>query len=119
MSRPNSYDATGPFLQNGVRFALVEHLGRGGRPIVFRSLDALCRAIHRRRRGAPLQLADHKMHMGGKWGERRTVGVYTQSDTGQPISFIGWAWLDGASWRALQAALYDVEPNPAERAEAA
>ena len=105
-------------MPNGVRFALLTSLT--SKPIAFAQLDQLCRRIHRDRRGAQLQLKDHKVHLDGDGPEgRRMVGVYTLSESSTPSGFLGWAWADGASWRALQAALFAVEPNTATRAEAA
>ena len=107
-----------PYMPNDVRFALLPTLT--SKPITFPKLDQLCRRIHRERRGAPLQLKDQKVHLYGDGPEgRRMVGVYTLSDSSTPSGFLGWAWADGASWRALQAALFEVEPNTAVRAEAA
>ena len=101
-----------------VRFALLQTLT--SKPIVFASLDQLCRRIHRDRRGGKLQLKDDKVHLDGRSTEgSRMVAVYTLSESGTPQGFLGWAWLNGASWRALQAALFAAEPNTAVRAEAA
>ncbi len=107
-------------MHHDVRFALIHTLTNATKPTLCSSLDSLCKRIHRARGEATLELQDFTLHLQGDGLEgRRAVAVYTLSDTGMRERFIGWAWLDGASWRALRAALYAIKPNTEVRAEAA
>ena len=93
-------------MRSDVRFALIPTLSKATKPTVFASLDNLCRRIHRLRGEAPLQLEDHTLYLQGDGLEgRRADAFYTLAESGTRDRFLGWAWLDGASWRALQAAL--------------
>lgn len=100
-------------------YALITSLPASEKPVAFQTADALAARIHKMRRGAALELADVNLTFKGETAPRRAVAVYTQNDGGARDSFIGYAWIGGQSWRALRTALYAIEPNCAERAEAA
>jgi hypothetical protein len=100
-------------------FALITSLPRTEKPTGFQTLDALAARIHKLRRGAALSHDDVNLTFKGQAAARRAVAVYTQDEGGTRDSFIGYAWLNGQSWSSLSAALYAIEPNSSERAEAA
>lgn len=100
-------------------FALLTSLPANDKPVGFQTIDALAARIHMMRRGAPLSLSDVSLTFKGDRASRRAVAVYTQDESGSRDSFLGYAWVNGQSWRALSTALYAIEPNSAERAEAA
>lgn len=100
-------------------FALLDSHPASDKPRTFRTVDALAARIHQLRQDAALNLADFDLTFAGENAPRRTVAVYTQDESGSRTGFIGYAWVNGRSWRALQAALYAQHPNTIERAEAA
>jgi hypothetical protein len=85
------------------------------KPRAFDSAQALARAIHRRREGRAIEVKDAVLTRG--LAHLDAVGVYTLDEAGVRDRFLGFAYLAGAGWRALQAELYAAAPNPAPRAE--
>lgn len=100
----------------GVRFCLVDGIGLYARKVAYASARDLAAALHRRRRGQALQLEDQRLVCGHCSAD--VVAVYTTDESGYRSGFLAYAWLNGAGWRALQAELYALDPNPAPRAEA-
>lgn len=107
-----------PFMPADARFALMTDLQPSTRPIVFPDLDGLCRAIHRRRGAAGLELVDVTLN-GWRDQPRAAVQIWRRDDLGQRERQLGFAWLDGRDRRALEAALYRQQPRTGRWAEAA
>jgi hypothetical protein len=101
----------------GVRFGLFPEIGCTEPTRAFASAAELAGALQRRRGGRPIQLQDQRLVCGRC--EADVVAVYTLDEGGYRDAFLGFAYLAGAGWRALQAELYAAERNPAARAEAA
>lgn len=98
----------------GVRYALVPRMEpRGKKPFGYDSLAALARRIHRDRAGDALQLKPARLRF---QDEIRDVVEILAEDAGGRVRRIGFAWIGGAHWRVLEAAL-DAE-LPTARLEA-
>lgn len=92
-----------------VRFALYPDIGGSARPMVFPSLDRLCRRIHRERDGAAIELLDAPLMLGGE-ALADCVSIWTRDAAGMRDRFLGAAFAEGRDRQQLQAALYDAEP---------
>lgn len=109
-----------PAVPAAARFALLpDRETARTKPRLFSSGLGLAAAIHALRRDRPIQLEGQTV-TGPDGTARRMVAVYVHDDLTQSRSeFLVRAYVDGGDVRALQALLYRVAPNPAERAEAA
>lgn len=90
-----------PDVPKGVRFALVT-AEAAAKPWAFASLAELALRIHRDRRADGLQLSP--VHIRFRDGPRHAVQVMAQ-DAGGRTRLIGYAWISGRPWEALQEAL--------------
>lgn len=105
-----------PLVPAGVRYALLDAPTRmTQKPRAYDSAQALARAIHRRREGRAIQLKPAELVRG--LCKVAAIGVYTLDEAGALDRCLGFAYLAGGDWRALQAELYAADPNPAPRAE--
>ncbi|MDP3853176.1 hypothetical protein [Phenylobacterium sp.] len=100
-------------------YALLANLHPLTKPMVFADLSALARRIHRDRQGQALQLRNDRVHLAFDGSIRRVVAVYGEDQVGQRTRFIGYAWLNGRDWEALQAALDAAEPMARQTARRA
>lgn len=108
-------DLRRPDLPSAVRYALIRRPTIGSeKPVAYPSLPELARAIHRARRGRALQLVNTSLQLRSEAEARDGVSVWTLTDDGHRGDYLGWAWLGGADSRALQAALFAVQPIAAE-----
>ncbi len=90
-----------PVLPRDAMFALVT-ADAGDKPYVYGTLPDLARRIHRDRGRDGLQL--RAVHVRFKDGPRKAVQVMAM-DAGGRTRLIGYAWISGRPWEALQAAL--------------
>lgn len=102
-----------PHLPRGVRYALLWSRPAGHaaahKPFVYASAAELARALHRRRAGAPIQLADVAILVEPRrCPDAPTPGVSVWAmdpHTGARDRFLGWAYADGGGRHQLQFAL--------------
>jgi hypothetical protein len=99
-----------------IRYGLIEQIGCTRRTRAYAGLQDLARAVHRRRGEAALFLEDQRLVCGHC--EAKVVAVYTMDESGYRSGFLGFAYLEGAGWRTLQAELYALQPNRTPHAEA-
>lgn len=90
-----------PYVPSGYRFALVT-ADAHRKPAVFHDLAQLARRIHADRDGEALQLTPVRVRF--RDGPRHAVQVMAH-DAGGRARLIGYAWISGKPWEALQAAL--------------
>ena len=105
-----------PHLPIEHRFALLEAAGHGVKPKVYGDVASLARAIHRRRHGQALCLKPDRIMCRDQVGPQPVVAIYGEDQVGNRTRFIGYAWIHGADWRLLQAALFEAEPPQLEAA---
>lgn len=90
-----------PHVPPGVRYALITADG-AAKPFAFGDLADLAARIHRDRADDALQLTPVRIRC--KDGPRAAVQVMA-TDVGGRTRLIGYAWIAGRPWEALQAAL--------------
>jgi hypothetical protein len=108
-----------PRMSAGVDFAVHPHLGSGDKPKVFPSLAALCLWIHAQRGEAGLELQDRDLQVQGSAAPVRVVEVWLQDLGGGRGRFLGYVWLKGCGWQALQISLREARRDPTPHVEAA
>lgn len=88
------------------RYALLRQPTKPqAKPVVFDSVTALAAALHRDRKGEPIQLFDAPIYVEGENEQRAGVSVWTLDVEGGRSRYLGWAWLNGCGRTALQSAL--------------
>ena len=97
--------------------ALLPALTPGAKPLVFDKLPQLARRIHAERGGDTLRLQPDRLSWRGQ--ARDVVAIYAENQTSSRVRFLGWAWIDGRDWRALEAALAAIQPAAGVFQEAA
>lgn len=95
-------------MPSDLRYALLTDLSTK-RPWGFSTLAELARRVHRDRAGDALQLRPAVIEF--RDGPRDVAEVLAE-DAGGRVRRIGFAWLNGAHWRTLEAALA-AETSPA------
>lgn len=104
-------------LPAAARVALIRRPGdRTDRPAIYPDVAALAATLLRDRKGAALQLADAPLMLDREAVARKGVSVWTL-EGGERRDYLGWAYVGGAGWRVLSAAIFAL--NPAPEAEAA
>lgn len=102
-----------PSLPAGVRYALLlgEPRRANAKPLACPDLAELARTLHRRRRGAGLQLCDAELLVYQDDTPRRGVSLWAiDASTGDACRYLGFAYLAGAGRLALEAALRAEQP---------
>lgn len=84
-------------------YALLPSLDYPAKPLIFPSLEALARHIHRGRKGRALVLRDARLTHGGQI--RRVTEVLAEDQGASRSDRLGYAWTAGRSREALEAAL--------------
>lgn len=92
-----------PTMTPGVPYALFPCLGPLTRPWGYASLSALARRIHRDRGPDALQLRPVRVRF--RDADRELTEVLAEDQQAGRVRRIGFAWIAGRDWRALQAAL--------------
>jgi len=100
-------DARRPALPAEVRYALIAEAH--AKPFAFATLADLARSIHRRRAGRAIQLSDRPLHLAGRTSPSPGVAITATDPIGETTTSLGWAYLNGHGWKALQAALRQEE----------
>ncbi len=100
-------DALQPRLPAEVRYALI--VEAHAKPFAFATLADLARSIHRRRAGRTIQLSDRPLHLAGRPSATPGVAILATDPIGETTTSLGWAFLNGHGWKALQAALRQEE----------
>lgn len=101
-----------PSLSSSLRYALVrDPEAPACAPVKFATLRSLAISLHQARRGEQISLTDADLQVTGEARPRRGVLVWTLDDAGEPRRCLGWAYLNGGGWTALQAALRAVAPE--------
>lgn len=80
------------------------------KPAAFATLRDLAAAIHRDRQGAPLQLVEASLRGRDEAEARDGVSIFTLTPDGDRRRYLGWAWLGGGGRRALEVALFSLDP---------
>jgi len=98
-------------MDQDIRFALVAKPTEPTcKPMKFDSLPSLARRIQRLRGSDSLQGFDAGVCVFGEEQPRPGVSLFA-TDPGGRSRYLGWAFLNGRDWRALQAALHAIAPN--------
>jgi hypothetical protein len=96
-------DALTPLIPADVRFALIAEAQ--AKPFAFATLADLARSIHRRRGGRAIQLGDRPLHLACRARSTPGVAILATDPIGETTTSLGWAYLNGHGWKALEAAL--------------
>lgn len=100
-------EARRPNLPAEVRYALIAPTC--AKPFAFATLADLARSIHRRRDGRTIQLSDFPLRLAGRPSATPGVAILATDPIGETTTSLGWAYLNGHGWKALQAALRQEE----------